>query len=106
MTRRFSKAIRDTGSIARIPGEGGKAFAASIQPLRVEGNGHSETGTGSLHRYKIYAVCDETTMSLREGSVLEYNGGRYLVESIETIYFGGKPVFRQGILAAGQEGES
>lgn len=106
MTRRFSKAIRDTGGSARIPGGDGKAFAVSIQPLRGSGGTPAETGAGCLHRYKLYAAFDEITASLREGSVLEYNGEKYLAEDIETICFGGKPVFRQGILAALREGEA
>lgn len=106
MTRRFGRAIRDAGMIVRIPGEAGKEFSASIQPLRTDGNGHAETGTGCLRQYKMYAVCDEVTVPLREGNILECNGVQYLVESMETLYFGDNPVFRQGILVAGQEGEA
>lgn len=106
MKRRFQKAIRDTGSLARIPDGDGKAFAASIQPLRVDLDACTETGTGLLHRYKIYTAYDEITASLRDGSVLEYRGGKYLVESMDSLYFGGEPVFRHGILVAVNEGEA
>lgn len=102
---RIENAIRDAGGLVRIPGENGKDFAASIQPLRQDGDNHTEIGMGGLSRYKIYAECCDAANSLKTGSMLEFNGKAYVVDSISTHCFRGRPVFRQGILTAVQEGE-
>lgn len=102
MRCRIGGAIRKVGGLARVLGNG-NTFPASIQPERLDGNGHTEIGIGVIRRFTMYTICDDVTMSLCEGSRIEYRGDRYAVISIETYCLRDKPVFRRGVIILEQE---
>lgn len=100
---RFENAIRQAGGFARLPGGG--EFAASVQAERIDGQNRVETGAGHIYTFSLYTSCDGDASLLREGSVIEYRGERYIVQYIEDACLGGEPVYRRGTVIREQGGD-
>ncbi len=105
MNSQFKRAIRQIGCIARLPNADNATFAASIQPLNLSGDGHSEIGLGKFSRYTFYAEVCGATAALAIGDTIEFDNRSYLIESIENQSFRGQTVYRQGVLILKQEAD-
>lgn len=104
--RAVAAVIHAVGSTVQLLRDGTeRPFTASIQPqFRETTRNGSPMGVGERRRYYLYADCGETALSLDEGDVLLWQGGRYLVERVETLWFAGEAVCRKGQLSR-MEGE-
>lgn len=104
MKRRIEEAIRRAGGLARLPGGEGQEFPVSIQPHSVTGEGREETGVGFLHNFKLYTLCNDTTLGIQDGDSIEFKNERYCVRHIETAGLRGEGFYRYGLLTREEKG--
>lgn len=105
MKNRFKDAIRGTGGLARLAADETQRFAASIQPIGFDGDGHGGIGTGFLKSYKIFTEYNNVTQKLREGDVIICDNSAYAVKSLSPSFFGSNPVYLSGVLTLCEEGD-
>ena len=108
VTEKIAAAMDVIGSVVLVenrPELG--TFYASIQPAFYEKEQRgSALGLGLTERFALYTEVGPAAMAVEKNDVLLWQGRRFLVQRIETIWLGLAPVYRKGALclAVGEEG--